>query len=200
MGPGVDVSQDAAAFRASVQSFKSQEMNRAVAIALNRTAVGVQTEAIRRIRETYRIGVSELRRGFTIRHAHAGNLRAMVFASGRPLNVSAFAARQTKKGVTVAIKGTRKLIPGAFFMNTGSYEGVFERKYVNGRSGKRVGRFPVRAVTTVSVPGMFRAQIINEHLAGIATDRFRRELAAAVRGIAIKRGTYDAADFPTDGG
>ena len=53
---GVNVSNDVAAFRASVERLKTRDMNRAAAIALNRTGERVQTEAIRRIRATYQIG------------------------------------------------------------------------------------------------------------------------------------------------
>lgn len=180
---GVNVSNDAAAFRASVERFKSQQMNRAIAIALNRTADGVQAEAIRRIRRSYKIQAGVLRSGFVVRRAYAGKLQSMVYASGRPLNLIGFGARQTKKGVTVDVKGTRKLIPGAFIAtlsNTG-YRGVFSRK--TGADGRRVGRFPIKTLTTVSVPGLFRKEIVQENLAAVATDRFRRELASAVRFI-----------------
>lgn len=184
---GVNVSQDAAAFRASVERLKSAQMNRAIAIALNRTAEGVQTEANRMIRATHRILQREVARAFTIRRAYAGKLQAMVSASGRPLNVIGFEARPSqpggkppKVGVSVNIKGVRKKIPGSFVVkipNT-SYLGVFMRK---GRS-----RFPIRAVTTVSVPGLFRRDIASNAIANVATDRFRSELASAVRAILLR--------------
>ena len=188
MSQGVNVHNDAAAFRASVDRFSKQDMNRAIAIALNRTADGVRAEAIRRIRRTYNVAARELSRGFTTRKAYAGNLRSIVFANGRPLNVGAFGARQTKKGITVAIKsGARKLIPGAFFMTVGNngYRGVFQRKFISGRSGKRFGRYPIRAVSTVSVPGLFRQEVVKEQLAAIVPDRFRTELARAVRAVTL---------------
>jgi hypothetical protein len=184
---GVSVASDVAAFRASVERLKSSQMNRAVAIALNRTADGVQTEAIRMIRDTHRILRREVARAFTIRRAYAGRLEAMVFASGRPLNVIGFEARPSqpggkrpKLGVSVNIKGTRKVIPGSFVVRipNNGYLGVFMRK---GRS-----RFPIRAVTTVSVPGLFRRDIVSNAIAGVATDRFRTELAGAVRSILLK--------------
>lgn len=188
MAIGVNVSQDAAAFRASVDRFSKQDMNRATAIALNRTAEGVRAEAMRRIRGKYNVAARELSRGFTIRRAYAGKLQTMVFASGRPLNVGAFGARQTKKGVTVAIKsGARKLVPGAFFMTIGNngYRGVFQRKFLSGKSGPRWPRLPVRAVTTVDVPGLFRQEIVKESLAAIVPERFRTELTRAIRAVTL---------------
>lgn len=188
MAIGVNVSNDAAGFRASVDRFSKQDMNRATAIALNRTADGVRAEAMRRIRKNYNVAARELSRGFTIRKAYAGNLRSIVYASGKPLNVGAFGARQVKKGVSVAIKsGGRKIIRGAFFMTIGNngYRGVFERKFVSGRSGKRYGRYPIRAVTTVDVPGLFRQEIVKEQLAAIVPERFRTELARAIRAVTL---------------
>jgi hypothetical protein len=185
---GVNVSNAAAAFRASVERVRDRDMNRAIAIALNRTADGVRVEATRRIRLVYAVKKQELSRAFTIRRAYAGNLRTIVFANGRPLNVAAFGARQTRQGVSVAIKtGARRLIPGAFFMKIKStgYYGVFERKFVSGRAGKRWGRYPVRAVRTVDVPGLFRKEIVKEGLAAVVPERFRRELTRAVRAITL---------------
>lgn len=184
---GVDVSADAAAFRASVSATKSRGMPRAIAIALNRAADRVQAGAIRLIRGSYRIQARELRRGFTIRRAHAGNLEAVVRASGRPLNVIAFGARPSapggrlpKVGVSVNIKGTRKRISGAFVarISNNGYVGVFQRK------GK--ARFPIRAVTTVSVPGLFRKDIVTNAIPAVALDAFRTELERAVRAIWAK--------------
>lgn len=190
MTNGVSVTQDVNAFRMAVDRMKDQDMNRAIAIALNRTADGVRAEAIRRIRGKYNVRAAELRRGFTIRKAYAGNLRSIVFANGKPLNVGAFNARQTKKGITVAIKsGGRKTIMGAFFMTVGNngYRGVFERRFLSGKSGKRHGRYPIRAVTTVSVPGLFRQEVVKEQLAGIVPGRFRTELGRAVRAITLTK-------------
>lgn len=185
---GVNVGSDVAAFRASIDNMKSRDMNRAAAIALNRTADSVQTEAIRLIRSTYKILAREVKRGFTIRRAYAGKLQSMVFASGRPLNVIGFGARPSqpggrlpKVGVSVDIKGARKRIPGAFVarISNNGYVGVFMRK---GRA-----RFPIRAVTTVSIPGLFRKDIVSNAIGSVATDRFRKELTAAVRAISLGR-------------
>ena len=189
---GINVSVDVAAFRASVDRFKNGDLNRAIAIALNRTADGVRVAASAEIMKIYRVKKSALTKAFTIRRAYAGKLTSMVFASGKPLNVFGFHAYQTKKGVTVDIKGARKLIPGAFIKtirvpNVGEVRAVFERKFVSGRSGKRFGKYPIRGVTTVKVPGMFSKQVVVDAITGVARDRFRRELASAVRAITLKR-------------
>jgi hypothetical protein len=187
----VNVSNDVAAFRASIDRFKDQDMNRAIAIALNRAADGVRVAASAEIMKLYRVKKNALTKAFTVRRAYHGKLTAIVFASGKPLNVMGFHARQTKKGVTVDVKGARKLIPGAFIKtiqvpNAGLVKAVFERKFVSGRSGKRFGKYPLRGVTTVSVPGMFSKEVVVNALRGVAVDRFRKELASAVRAITLK--------------
>lgn len=178
---GVDVSNDVNAFRAAVDRLKTNDMNRAAAIALNRTTDRVQTAAIRFIRATHNVKRAELARAFTKRRAFAGKLEASLTASGRPLNLIGFDARQTKKGVTVNIKGSRKLLPGAFIatIKNNGYRGVFMRK------GK--ARFPIKAITTVSVPGLFRRDIVSAAIAGVAIDGFRTELQSAIRAILLGR-------------
>jgi hypothetical protein len=74
--PGVNVAADVAAFRASVDRVQRTDLNRAIAIALNRTCDRVQTAAIRLIREKVRIQLREVRRGFSVRRAYAGKLEA----------------------------------------------------------------------------------------------------------------------------
>lgn len=186
---GVNVSNHAHAFLASVERLKSQEMNRAIAIALNRTAVGVRSAAIDEIRKIYKVKHATLTKAFTVRRAYHGKLQSMVFASGRPLNVIGFGARQVRAGVSVDIKGARKVIPGAFIMSIrppgadAPVRAVFERKFIGARGGKRHGRFPIRGVTTVKVPGMFSKDVVVDALRGVAVDRFTRELASAVRAI-----------------
>jgi hypothetical protein len=179
---GVNVTADVAAFRASVDRVQRTDLNRAIAIALNRTADRVLTFATRRIREQYRIQLRELRRGFSVRRAYAGKLEAEVRASGRPLNVIGFGARRTSKGITVDIKGSRKLIPGAFIatISNNNYTGVFRRTSKS--------RFPIKAISTVSVPGLFRREIVSESIAAAAVPAFRAELASAVRSIVLRKG------------
>ncbi len=183
---GIDVRSNARAFLASVQGIKDRDMKRAVAAALNRTAQGAQAEAVRKIRETYNVQARELRRGFTIKRAYAGKLVAVVHASGKNLNVIGFGARQTAKGVSFAIKaGERKTITGAFITTINGYQAAWMRQ--KKADGKLYGRLPIKAVTTVSVPGMFSNDVIEQSLRSIVPGRFERELQSAVRAIQLRQ-------------
>lgn len=187
---GINVKSNARAFLASVQGLKNTEMKRAVSAALNRTAQGAQAEAIRKIRETYNVQAKELRRGFTIRRAWPGKLVAEVRASGSNLNVIGFGARETKKGVSFAVKaGQRKTIAGAFIASINGYQAVWMRQ--KKADGTLYGRLPIRAITTVSVPGMFSNDAIERALVSIVPGRFERELRSAVRAIQLRQSITD---------
>ncbi len=184
---GVSVRSNAAQFIASVENFKKRELNRIVAVALNRTAEGARAEASRNIRKEYNVKASELSKAFSIARAWDANLTAVVMASGKGLNLAAFGARQTQKGVSVAVRRTeRRLLKGAFLttLGAGSFTGVFMRV----KDGdKLVGRFPIKAATTVSVPGMFSSEVVVQALQSVVPGRFERELAAALRAAELRK-------------
>lgn len=190
---GVSVASTAEQFTAAVTELKDRDMKRAVAVALNRTAAGVQVEASRKIRETYNVSARELRRAFSVKKAWAGNLVATVRASGKSLNVIGFGARKTKKGVSFAIKkGGRKRIDGAFIATINGYEGIWMRKKQG--DGKLYPRLPIKAVTTVSVPGMFSTKDVEAALQTVSKDRFERELRAALRAAVLKQTLSDTSE------
>lgn len=175
-------------FIAAAEKLKSDDMRRATVIALNRTADGARAEAVRRIRGIYKIRAKDVRNAFTIERAYLGRMGAVVRADGPRLNVINFNARPSTpggkrppRGVSVDIKGTRKVIPGSFVVGMGGsgYTGVFRRK---GKS-----RFPIQAVNTVSVPGMFKGQI-DAAFAAVAKERFQREFRSAIGTILRRRG------------
>lgn len=182
--PGLNVSQTARGFIASVDALKSGQMNRAIAMALNRTADGVRVDSSREIRKRYRIKVATVNKTFSFQRATADRLVAVVQVRGRPLSLGGFDPRQTRRGVTVNVKGSRKLIAHAFLRilktdRGDSYSVVFIRK---GRS-----RYPIQALKTVDVPGLFVLEDINQSVRGQAFDRFESEARFAVRAI-LSRG------------
>lgn len=180
---GISVKQSAREFIASVDAFKHADMNRAVAMALNRTATGVRVDASREIRARYKVKVATVNKAFSTQRATASSLTAVVRVRGRPLSLANFSARQTKRGVTVNVKGTRKLVAHAFLRtlrtNLGEgYDVVFERV---GKS-----RYPIKALKTVDIPGLFLIKDLNETVKRLAFARFDNELRSAVRAIAAR--------------
>lgn len=186
---GISVKQSANEFLASVDQFSSRDLNRAVAIALNRCADGIRIDSSREIRSRYKVKASTVSKAFSIQRATASTLTAVVRVRGRPLNVMGFGARQTQQGVTVNIKGARKLIAHAFILNLQDSQGegyqIVASRAIQG--GKRVGRYPLAGVTTVDVPGLFLVKDLNEVVRESATQRFDKELRGAVQAILAGR-------------
>lgn len=126
---------------------------------VNRTAQQVRTAATREVKaELKGLAVTTIRNRFIVKKANQSNLEAEVNVSHDPINLARFGARQTKKGVSIKVKGAREVIPKAFIVRAkygkGDAEGTTELvvwRPKQGGSGKRVGRFPVKSKLTTSV-------------------------------------------------
>lgn len=170
---GISVRSNAKSIIAEIDGLTHGEQRRAIARALNRAAEGVRTDASREIRGTYRVKKATVDKAFSTQRATAESLVAIVTVRGRPLSLAGFGARQTRKGVTVNVKGTRKLIPGAFIQRLkdargDEYEVVFKRE---GRA-----RYPIKALKTIDVPGVFSRDEIQRIVDAAARGRFEVEL------------------------
>jgi hypothetical protein len=149
---GISVRSNAQEVIAEIDGITGGGQRKAIARALNSAGDTARIEASRAIRAAYKLKVATINGAFSFQRASTDNLAVTVQVRGYPLSLAGFSARQTKRGVTVDIKGTRKLIPGAFIQrlktNKGDeYEVVFIRQ---GRA-----RYPIKALKTVDVPGLF---------------------------------------------
>lgn len=143
----------------------------ATASALNKTVAQAKTAMRREIREEFNISTSKVNESLRINRARASGGRFSLEASleskskrGRSINLAAFDARQTARGVSFKIKkaGPRKTIPGAFLINEG--------KTVMIRVGKR--RLPIKALQTIDVAQMFNTKRINAKVLRFIEDKF----------------------------
>lgn len=156
--------------RADFAHLSADKFAAAIARSLNRTASSAKTLASREIRKTHKIPARELSKTITIRKASGRDdrLQADVQAEGKPLPAMAFGARQTRKGVTIDVKGSRKLLPGMFILTMKSgHKGVFARVQTEGtyKDGELLGRrkrvnktgsdLPIGEVKSVGVPRAF---------------------------------------------
>jgi Prophage minor tail protein Z (GPZ) len=160
----------------------SREMRTAVMRSLNRTADGVKTDASREIRKSYNVTNKALSPAFSIWRATTVDLVAKVSASGRPLQLIGFAARQVKAGVSVSVKrGSRKVVKSAFIARMQSgHLGVFRR------AGRK--RLPIDELYTVSVPGMFGAHVVQDALKKLAGERFDKAMGQNINFVIARRG------------
>lgn len=144
----------------------------AVVRALNKTAAQVVTASSREVRKAgYNLKAADIKRALKLSRATASNLTATVTASGKPIPLIRYGARQTSKGVTVQVLSGRKLIPGAFIATMpGGHTGVFVRE-PNARHKKMRGKgktswhgLPIRELYGPSIPD------------GLANDKVRDAL------------------------
>ena len=145
--------------------------NKAMASALNKTVAQAKTAMSREIRAEFNISAGKVGDALRITRAVASGGRFSLSARleatskrGRSMNLAAFNARQTAKGVSFKIKksGPRKTIPGAFLINEG--------KTVMIRVGK--ARLPIKALQTIDVAQMFNTKRINAKVLRFIQDKF----------------------------
>lgn len=179
---GVNVAPTAREFIAGVEDFQKRSMRRAIAMALNKTGDGARVDASREIRARYKVKVAAVNKAFSIQKATADNPTCWVRVRGRPMSLAGFSARQTRRGVTVNVKGVRKFIPHAFIRTLTTKRGD-EYEVVFIREGK--ARLPVKALKTVDMPGLFSLKEINQIVRSLAHDRFDKELRAAMRAVLL---------------
>lgn len=110
------------------QVLTSSEMNRAIAASLTRVGAMAKTKASREIRNKYKITKRELDKNFKQDRAAASKLSTTIYTWGRPIGLRDFKPKQMKKGVSVNITGTRKVVPHTFIAETmNGHIGVFGR-------------------------------------------------------------------------
>lgn len=177
---GLSVKQSANEFLASIDSFTTRQMNQAASMALNRTMDGMRVDASREIRARYKVKVATVNKAFSFQRSTASSLTGVIRVRGRPLSLAGFDPRQTKAGVTVNVKGTRKLIRHAFIRTLSTNKGD-EYDVVFIRQGS--ARYPITALKTIDIPGLFMLKDLNDTVKKLGRDRFENELRSAVRAI-----------------
>jgi cation transport regulator ChaB len=144
---------------------------KALASALNKTTEQGRTEMSRQIRAEFNITAAKVREKLFVRKATFAQGRFGLSATlesidkRRGVNIINFAARQTKKGLTAKIKreGGRVLVSGKGFIGNA------------GRTAfKRVGpkRLPIKALSTLTVPGMFNTRRIKVRVTAYILKKF----------------------------
>ena len=157
------------------------EAKKAIVRALNRAAKSVQVQAAREIREAgYNLKASRIKKALTVRQANANVLQAGIRAIGRPISLYEYGARSTSKGVSVNVKGGRKLIKHAFIatMPTG-HTGVFMRKpgVIQGKRGKMIqARALGHELFGPAIPSMFVSEIVTRAMTSKLNEQFPKEL------------------------
>ncbi len=158
----------------------ARETRPAVARALNRMIGQVKVRGAREVRAAgYKLKISDIKNAIRINRASTSRLRADAIASGRPIPLVKYNARQVGAGVSVDVLNGRKVIGHAFIANTanGSPQ-VFVRK--PGAKHKKVMRngkaqwtaLPIDKKYGPSIPDALANKAVERALVDLISERF----------------------------
>ena len=185
---------DLKAVKSRLKSVVDDVQGKALPRALNKIAAQTKVQAARQIRDAgYGIKIGDIKAAIAINQARANSLVAVVKATGRPIGLIKYGARQTKSGVTVAVKKGRKAIPHAFIATMpNGHKGVFIRtgnthKKVN-KSGKTYwSGLQIKELFGPSVPSAFINQTVQDALIANIRDKMPAILAHEIEYLGLKR-------------
>ena len=132
--------------------------------ALNKTATQTRTQVVRDLKgemgKATGLSTSGFRKAITLKKSTRRTLLARLIATGKPLPLISFGARQGARGVHAAAWGKRKLYRHTFIATMpGGHKGVFSR--VGNRRKMQKGRYtgqrrqPIQEKWGPSIPGVF---------------------------------------------
>lgn len=151
--------------------------------AINKTAEQVKVQASREIRDAgYNLKIAKIKKAITLRRASKTELVAVLRATGKPVGLINYSARQTKAGVSVQVKNGRKLISGAFIATMpNGHKGVFVRKGHGHRKVVKGGKttwsgLPIDELFGPSIPSAFMNKVVQDALRSAVREKFPRLL------------------------
>lgn len=173
MSLGFTVKIDTRNVQALMSSLPSKIIVPATVRALNKTAANVRTAASTAVRKRISLSAAVVRDGIAIRRATKDKLLSSLAISGKPVPLRDFKAKQTRKGVTAAIKpGKRTLYKGTFIVaKLGG--NVFKRQ------GK--GRLPITKLVGPSLPTVFGTDQVTAETLASAKELLPKRLAEEIR-------------------
>ena len=163
----------------SLARLQRDVVDKAVPRALNKVADQVKTAAARSMRDAgYKLPIGIIKKGLSTYKASQGSLTAKVIASGRPIPLISYGARQTDSGVSVDVLNGRKMIPGAFIATMPSgHKGVYIRMGAMHKRVQKAGRvsysgLPIKELFGPSVPNGLSSDAVRASLEQLIRDRF----------------------------
>ncbi|SHM05786.1 Prophage minor tail protein Z (GPZ) [Nitrosospira sp. Nsp11] len=187
----VSVKADISKALAKLGSIPKEVMDKAVPRALNKVAAETRTESSRSIRAVgYNLGVNTIKRRIDIRKANRNVLKAVLRVTGKPIPLINYAARQTKKGVSVKVKSGRKVIQHAFIatMPTGHIGVVVRVGTAHKMNRKNVwSGLPIKQLFGPSIPTAFSNEVVQQTLRDKIKNRFPILLKHELQYLSLKR-------------
>ncbi|VWC78833.1 hypothetical protein BLA17378_03773 [Burkholderia aenigmatica] len=189
----LDIRADTKGIAASMARYVG-EQQKAVVRALNKTATQARTAAAVEVRAAgYNIKSSAIKNSFTIQRATRANLVVVLKATGRPVALINYGARQGKGGVSVQVKTGRTVLRHAFIATMpNGHRGVFER---TGKAHKKVLKngkvrrsgLPIRELFGPSIPQSLANESVQKALMKKIREKFPQILRHELAFVASKR-------------
>lgn len=182
----ISVSHNLSSVALAYKDLADKYVNQATVRALNKTAITVRAEAARKVGREYNIKIGAAKSQMWITQANRGQIKASITVSGRPIPLIEFDARRAPGGVSVKIKGTRKVLRGFFIakMPTG-HIGVYSRTGAFGRrNNPKLEK--IRQRYSLSLPVAFSQKQIVDALLSVASNRFAETLRQEIRFAQLK--------------
>lgn len=165
----------------------------AAGIALKRIGTTLRKVASLKFRERLAIKAAVAKGALTAQRIGSDKMTMRITATGSPIPLRDYGARQTKKGVSFRVTraGKRKRYiakgrPGFILESKGGH--VFVRTE-DDPPGAQKGR--IRKVYGPSIPQYFLTKVIIGAMEATARERWPIEFAAALRGVLIRRTNVD---------
>ncbi len=187
------ISVQASNLRATL-ALDAKDLARATARAVNKTATQARTLAVREVRAAgYNLKASTVRKAFALYRANPKRPIATLKATGQPIPLIDYGAKQNRTGVSVRVKNGRKTIKHAFIATMESgHTGVFLR---TGKAHKRVeknGRvrwsgLPIRELYGPSIPDAVGNEAVSKAVTQMIDRKFPAILAHEIAFAASKK-------------
>lgn len=176
----VDVRKATEALKDAFKDAAPSQTAKAISRAINHTLGKTKTQANRDVRETFHVKAGDFAKRLFISKASSGKLWGALKASNRPMSLKLFNARQTKKGVSFAIKkGDRQTLPGTFISTVGknAFKGVFGRgHYVKRGFIWSKKKTPIQGMNSVSAHTALANNTVEKKTAKMTEDNYTQRV------------------------
>lgn len=157
-----------------------EETKAAVVRALNRTIDAVKVRSAREVRDAgYKLKIGDIKAAIRISRASTSRLRADAIASGRPIALIKYNARQIGVGVSVDVLNGRKVVAHAFIANSanGTPQVLIREKNAKHKKVIKNGQarwtaLPIKKLFGPSIPDAMANQIVAKAIMDLINDRF----------------------------
>lgn len=153
---------------------------RAITRTINRSLATVQTAVGREIARDTSLPVREVRKSLALSRATFQRLIGSVQVTGRRIPLLAFRARQTRRGVSYRLRGSRTIASAFLATMRSGHRGVFKRV--------AKARLPIRELRGPSLPHVASQRAITGAMLRVGHQAIEKNLLHEVQFLLERRG------------